>query len=126
MTYNLRITSFCLAPFSLGSLIRPLVRSGHLLGLVENMVIKEVPWEGVRVLPQPSKFLVVYTPYKRVGVGLCYSHDPGDIGEKSRGLSWKFLGVNGRVNGKHTQPFIYIGWLTRAGWSKGQMGSRAL
>ena len=95
MTYNLRIPSFCLAPFFLGSLIRPLVRSGHLLGLVENMVIKEMPREGVRVLSQPSELFVVDSPYERVGVRLGYSHNPGDISEKTRGLGWEFLGVNG-------------------------------
>ena len=81
MAHNFTIPSFVLAPFSLESLINPLAGSRLLLSFMDEVVVKQVPGEGVRELSQSSELLVIYSPDKGMGVRLGYTHNPGDISE---------------------------------------------
>ena len=62
---------------------------------MEDVVVKDVPWEGQGVLFQPPKLLIIGPPDKRGGMRPGNAHDPHDVGKKVWGLLRKFMGVDG-------------------------------
>ena len=67
---------------------------------MKNVVVQQMPREGIRVLLEATEPFIVDSPDKTRRMGLTNAHDPLHVSEQLRSLLGKFMRIDGREGGE--------------------------